>query len=87
MGYHIGYQRGVTYACDCITNTIKEELIYDPIYDDPWWDTNWTKLIIDNNTYIYYTEDCTENQINEFIRGNNTLYDDDFSGCCIWRIK
>lgn len=89
MGYHIGYQRGVEFVSEYIDNAMIEQVInynkkiYDPVYTDPWWDTNWTKTIIDNNTQIYYTENCTENQINEFIAQNSTYKE--FGDCFIWR--
>ena len=83
MGYYMGYQRGEEFAYNWVNNTIKEEPIYEPIYDKPWWDTNWTKTIVDNNTQIYYTENCTENQLNEFI-AQNSIYEE-FDDCFIWR--
>ena len=83
VGYSIGYQRGEGYVLDCITDTKEEKIIYEQIYDDSWWDTNWTNLIIDNDTQIYYTNNCTENQVNEFIEKNYTYKEID--DCFIWR--
>lgn len=89
IGYSIGYQRGELFAYEWVTDTIKKEIAnysqetYEPIYVDPWWDANWTNLIIDNDTQVYYTNNCTENQVNEFIKQNYTYKE--FGDCYIWR--
>lgn len=83
IGYVIEYQNEKRLELiPEITNYSQE--IYEPFYDNPW-NTNWTRLIIDNNTYIYFTEKCTENQINKFIEENYTYREID--DCFIWRYE
>ena len=60
-------------------------------YDNGWWSYNWSKEDIKESwscdesvLWICYSENCTEEQINEFIEENYTYYDD-FSDCYIWR--
>ena len=60
-------------------------------YDNGWWSYNWSKEDIkesrscdESASWICYSENCTEEQINEFIELNYTYYDD-LGDCYIWR--
>lgn len=60
-------------------------------YNNGWWSYNWSKEDIKESrsydesvSWICYSENCTEEQINEFIELNYTYYDD-LSDCYIWR--
>lgn len=90
-GYSIGWNRGWDRGAEFVEGEVikaiddafnrKLELL-EKGYNSPWWGANWTGRIKDNETWVYYTENCTKNQINEFI-GENLSFYDDFSGCSI----
>ena len=100
MGYNIGYYEGVKDTTEEVITMFKEvneqlANITSPqnIVSDPWWNASWElrrRINSETNEYLYYSANCSEKQINEFIRGDYykgnhyayTFYDD-FSGCCI----
>ena len=56
-------------------------------YNNGWWNTSWSKryrIEKISGVWIYYTENCTEEQISDFVEGNCSFYDD-FSECYIGR--
>ena len=103
-GYSIGYYEGVKDTTEEVLtmfeeiseqlanitspqNTVLQNTVLEP------WNASWTsRRCINNETkeYLYYTSNCSEKQINDFIKGGYykgnyyayTFYDD-FSGCYI----
>ena len=80
----------------CIDQLKKEEVNYklellEKGYDNGWWSYNWSKEDFEESwscdesvSWICYSENCTDEQINKFIEQNYTYYGD-FSDCYIWR--
>lgn len=79
VGYSIGYYEGVK---DTTEETIAMlEKINDRHANitspqntvfEPWWNASWTmRRSINSETkeYLYYTSNCSEKQINDFIKG------------------
>ena len=92
-----GYGRCAELLEECTEQLKKEEVNYklkllEKGYDNGWWDAKWTKRIKENETWIYYIGNCTDEQISDFIEGDyykgnyyTYTYYDDFSDCYIWR--
>ena len=77
---------------ECVRQSKKEEVnhkleLLEKGYDNGWWNTSWSKryrIEKVSGIWIYYTENCTEEQISEFVKGSSSSYDD-FSECYIGR--
>ena len=81
---------------ECVEQLKEEEVNYklkllEKGYNNGWWSYNWSKGIIEESwscdvswSWICYSKNCTEEQINEFVKQNYTYYDD-FRDCYIWR--
>ena len=87
-----GYGRCAELLGRC-TEQLKEEDVNHKVellekgYDNSWWNTSWSKryrIEKISGVWIYYSENCTEGQISDFVEGNSSFYDD-FSGCYIGR--
>ena len=91
-----GYGRCAELLEECTKQLKKEEVNYklkllEKGYDNGWWSYNWSKGNNEESCsydisvlWICYSENCTQEQISEFIKQNYTYYDD-FSDCYIWR--
>ena len=82
------YGRCIDFLEKC-SNTLNEctEQLKEKDYNNSWCDTNYSKrckIEKISGVWIYYSENCTEKQISEFIEENSSFYDD-FSGCYIGR--
>ena len=56
-------------------------------HNNSWCDTNYSKrckIEKISGIWIYYSENCTEKQVSDFIEENSSFYDD-FSECYIGR--
>ena len=84
-----GYGECVDLLGKC-TKQLKEKEVNSKLeegYDNGWWNTSWSKryrIEKISGVWVYYTENCTEEQISGFVEGNSSSYDD-FSGCFIGR--
>ena len=82
-----GYGKCIDLIEKC-SNTLNEctEQLKGKDYNNSWCDTNYSKqykIEKISGIWIYYSENCTEKQINEFIEQNYTYYDD-LEDCYIW---
>ena len=85
-GYAIGYQRGEEVAFNWIADIIEEDTTKQQCkgsYENTWWSADWMKRITNNKSWIYYTENCTTEQISEFIEKNYSYYHNPFDDCYI----
>jgi len=80
----------------CVSLVAGYSTTLDDYINNSWWDINWMKRFRDNETeeWIYYSRNCTDEQINKFIggsyyKGNYYAYTyyDDYDGCYITREK